>query len=418
MTNMKTRKVILCGTLFTSVKETVSQNMAIVIEGNRIEKICPAQEVSPVPADELIDLSDKFVMPGLIDAHVHTAMMGTEVEVDSVFAKRSIGDLALGSLKNAQKDLLAGFTTLRDVGGTNFEEIAVKKAIENKTFWGPRIVASGKPITATGGHADSHFAPHTNIDGAGFVCNSPDEIRAAVRKNMKYGAEVIKIIATGGVMSFGDDPKCSELTLEEMKAAIDTANLRGNITAAHAHGSEGIKIAVKAGITSIEHGMLMDEECIRLMAEHGTYLVPTIIAAKGIAEGEKFGLPQWMTEKAKTVIENHYENIRKCKAAGIRIGFGSDAGVSLDFHGEQTKEAEYLQEAGLTPAEILIAATRTNAEMMRYDDRIGTLEAGKLADIVAYDNSPLEDIRTLNAVSFVMKDGDIIKQNGKQVILG
>lgn len=415
---MKTRKVILCGTLFTSVEETVSQNMAIVIEGNRIEKICPAQEVSPVPEDELIDLSDKFVMPGLIDAHVHTAMTGTDNSLDVPFVKKSIGDLTLECLLNARKDLLAGFTTLRDMGACNFEEIAVKKAIENKTFWGPRIVASGKPITATGGHADSHFAPHTNIDGAGFVCNSPDEIRAAVRKNMKYGAEVIKIMATGGVMSFGDDPKYSQFTYEEMKAAIDAANLRGNITAAHAHGSEGIKIAVKAGITSIEHGMLMDEECIRLMAEHGTYLVPTIIAAKHISISDNTALPKWMVKKAKVVVENHYDNVRKCKAAGIPICFGSDAGVSFDFHGEQTKEAEYLQEAGLTPAEILIAATRTNAEMMRYDDRIGTLEAGKLADIVAYDNSPLEDIRTLNAVSFVMKDGDIIKQNGKQVILG
>lgn len=416
---MKTRKVILCGTLFTSVEETVSHDMAIVLEGNRIEKICPAREVSPVPADELIDLSDKFVMPGLIDAHVHTAMMGTEVEVDSAFAKRSVGDLALGSLKNAQKDLLAGFTTLRDVGGTNFEEIAAKKAIDTGMFFGPRMIVSGRALTATGGHSDTHFAPHVSpafLNVLGAVCDSPDEMRKAARINLKYGAEVIKIMATGGVMSFGDDPKYSQFTYEEMKAAIDAANLRGKTTAAHAHGSEGIKIAVKAGITSIEHGMLMDDECIRLMAEHGTYLVPTIIAAKGIAEGEKYGLPGWMTEKAQTVIENHYENIRKCKAAGIRIGFGSDAGVSFDFHGGQTKEAEYMQEAGLTPAEILIAATRTNAEMMRYDDRIGTLEAGKLADIVAYDNSPLEDIRVLNTVSFVMKDGDIIKKDGKQVI--
>ena len=227
---------------------------------------------------------------------------------------------------------------------------------------------------------------------------------------LKYGADQIKIMATGGVMSFGDEPGAPELTYEEMKAIIDVAASKGKITSAHAHGAEGIKIAVRAGITSIEHGMLMDEECMDMMAEHGTYLIPTIIAAHNIVvNGVASGIPAWAVEKAERCLENHYENLKKCMAKGVKIGFGTDTGTPFNRHGAQAFEFELMKKAGFTTEYILQAATRINAEMMKMDKQIGTIETGKLADIVAFDASPMDDIKVMANCSFVMKDGVVYK---------
>ncbi len=406
------KQIIKCGRVFTATDESVRENMAVAVEDGKITAVVPMQEADLTGA-EVIDLSDKFVMPGLIDAHVHTNLSG-DPSILHLFADGSEGALTITSIKNAQADLMAGFTSIRDEGAFRFTDVAVRDAIDRGLIAGPRMLVSGEALTGTGGHADSHMAPYVTGDTAlGVIINSADQGRKAARRNFKYGADQLKIMATGGVMSMGDDPKCSEMSLEEMKAIIDVAKARGRITSAHAHGSDGIKIAVRAGITSIEHGMLMDDECVELMAAHGTYLVPTIIAAKAIIDnGVAAGLAPWMVEKTELVFAGHKDNLRKCREAGVKIAFGTDAGTSFSFHGAQTVEFGLMVDFGFTPAQTLVAATRTNAEMMRWSDRVGTLEAGKLADIVAFDRSPLEDIQVMNQVSFVMKDGVVCKKDG------
>ena len=263
------KKVIKCGQFFDSNTGKVLKDIAVVIDGNKITEVAPAADVCCKDA-EVIDLSGKFVMPGLIDAHVHINMNG---EASMQYAVTSDATAAINSMIYAQRDLMAGFTTLRDEGAQGYSDVAVRDAINAGKIVGPRISCSGEAIGGTGGHADSHFLPCvTGKHAFGQIIDGPDAGRKAARTAFKYGADQIKIMATGGVMSFGDEPGAPELTYEEMKAIIDVAASKGKITSAHAHGAEGIKIAVRAGITSIEHGMLMDEECMDMMAEHGTYI--------------------------------------------------------------------------------------------------------------------------------------------------
>ena len=250
------KKIIKCGQLFTAEDESVQHNMCIVIEDNIIidvikENLCKDE-------GEVIDLTDKFIMPGLIDAHVHVCLDGSPT-VDPMYHKLP-EEVTISAMLEAKKDLMAGFTTIRDEGGVNFSDIAVKKAIDNKLIKGPRMFVSGPALTSIGGHGDSHFSPQILNASLGIVVNGADEARNAARLNLKYGADQIKLFATGGVMSFGDEPGAAELTFDEMKAALEIANLKGRISSAHAHGAEGIKNAIKAGVTSIEHGMLIDEE--------------------------------------------------------------------------------------------------------------------------------------------------------------
>ncbi len=409
------KKLIKCGRFFSSVDESVKENIGVVIEENKIIEIAPISDIK-VENAEVIDLSDKFVMPGLIDAHMHVNLSG-QTDMLSVFSGSTIGDLTLASFVNAKKDLMAGFTTIRDEGAFGFSDVALKNAINKGVVDGPRMLVSGEAIGSTGGHADSSLSPYvTGKSCLGSIIDSPDEGRKAARYNFKYGADQIKVMATGGVLSFGDDPGSAEMTFEEMKAILDVANSRGRISSAHAHGAEGIKMAIKAGITSIEHGMMMDEECIDMMVENGTYLIPTIVAANNIIEnGSKAGMAQWAVDKASHVLKNHKNNLKLCREKGVNIGFGSDAGTSFNCHGDQTVEFELMVEFGFTPCEALIAATRTNATMMKMINDIGTLEVGKLADIVAFNENPLDNIKTMNSVSFVMKDGKVYKKDGKAI---
>ncbi len=401
------KKVLKCGQLFTAVDETIQKDMAVVLEDNKIIEVLPIANVDTTGA-EVIDLTDKFVMPGLIDAHVHTSSPGEGAFSDP---SKSIGDVAFMSLVNAKKDLMAGFTTLRDECSYGFADVALRDAINNGMVDGPRMMVSGLALGSTGGHIDSHFSPYIKEGHeGGLIVDSPDAARKATRFNFKYGADQLKIMATGGVLSFGDDPKSSDLTYEEMKAALDIVNERGRISSAHAHGANGIKYAIRAGITSIEHGMLMDDECVDLFVEYGTYLIPTIIAAHQIVvEGKKGGMPKWAVDKAEICLAGHKDNLAKCRAKGVKIGFGTDAGTTFNLHGKQTYEFELMVDYGFTPMETLVAATKTNATMMKWDDKVGTLEAGKFADVVAFDESPLDNIKTLQDVAFVMKDGKVYK---------
>ena len=401
------KKVLRCGQLFQAKDETVLKNMAVAIEDDKITAVTPIGELDENGA-EVIDLSDKFVMPGLIDAHLHVNMNG-EPNVDWL-AKQTLGDLTLLSMVHAKSDLMAGFTTIRDEGAIGFTDVALRNAINAGMVDGPRMFVSGMALSSTGGHGDAHFNP--DIEGGSFaqIINSPDEARKAARYTFKYGADQIKLMATGGVMSYGDEPGAPELTYEEMKAALDIAKSKGRISTAHAHGAEGIKNAIRAGITSIEHGMLIDDEGMQMLVDHGTYLIPTIIAAYQIVEyGKKGMLAPWMVEKAELCLENHGEHLKKMIAMGVKIGFGTDAGTAFNRHGEQGYEFELMTEYGFTPAKALLAATKVNAELIRWQDKVGSVEAGKFADLVAFDRSPLEDIRVMTKCSFVMKGGKVYK---------
>lgn len=402
------KKVIKCGKLFLSKSGTVADNMAVVVEQGKILTVEPVAQVN-CDGCEVIDLSDKFVMPGIIDCHQHSSMYGQGNNLSAVY-EQTIAYSAFEAYKNANLDLMAGFTTMRDAGGPGYVDVSLKKAINAGKVDGPRLVVAGQALTSTGGHADFHLAPHVkNANTMGAVCDSPDEMRAAARKNFKYGADVLKIMATGGVMSYGDDPNASQFTYEEFKAAIDVAKEQGKSTFAHAHGANGIKLAVKAGITSIEHGMLIDEEGMQLMAEYGTYMVPTIIAAKNIVVFGKGILPDWMVEKADMVLKNHKAQVMQLRQLGVKFAFGSDAGTAFNRHGEQTVEFLNLQDFGFTPVECLQHATCNAADLLSMSEQVGSVEPGYFADVIAFDGNPLEDLAVMQNCCFVMKDGKVYK---------
>ena len=402
------KKAIKCGKLFNSNDGSVMENMLVIVDGKKIAEVlpCPAQ----LPQDcEIIDLSDSFVMAGLIDAHVHLDMTGHN---DPYSASQALlGNYVITALDQAKTNLMAGFTTVRDCGSVGFASVSVRNAIAQGKFPGSRVFSSGGGISSTGGHADDHFSPYLqNTLGCG-PCDGPYEARKVARYNLKYGADFLKVMATGGVMSLGTTVGSQQLTQDELNAICEVARMYGVHTAAHAHGTDGIKAATRAGITSIEHGMMLDDEAIELFLKHGTYHTPTIIAAERIVTcGEQMGLQTWMIDKTKQVFERHEWGVREGIRLGVKHTFGSDAGTPSNFHGKQAYEFELMTKFGFTPAQTLIAATKTNAELLSSFDKFGSVDAGKLADIVAFKRNPLEDITVMTECAFVMKEGVVYKQ--------
>lgn len=411
-------KAIKCGRLFDSTEACVKENMTILVEG---EKIISVEDTDSLDYEgyELIDLSDKFVMPGLVECHVHVSETGAS-DTFKINATQTIGDATLIALKNVQAQLLSGFTTLRNAGSPGFLDVSLRNAINKGLVHGPRIVASGSCIGSTGGHADSQFNPYIKpvpemIDGQ--VVDGPYEAMRAARFVIKYGADVVKFMSTGGVTTMGTTLGAQQLTYEEMRGLIEVAEMYGVATLTHAHGAEGIKTAVRAGVTSIEHGTLADDECVELMVERGTYLTPTISASRRILErGQEAGVPPYAMEKAREAASYHEASFRKCLDAGVKIVFGTDAGSPCNPHGDQHMEFQYLCEFGMTPLQTLVAATRTGAELLRMWDRIGSIEEGKYADIIAVDGNPLEHVMDIANMAFVMKGGTIYKEAGTPIL--
>ena len=400
---------IQCGRLIDGRAATVQNEMTIVVEGNKITEV--RKGYGQTGGGTIVDLRNKTVMPGLIDCHVHITSETSKNKYTEGFTLNP-EDFALRSVGYAERTLMIGFTTVRDLGG----EIAIslRNAINGGYIKGPRIIAAGKSIATTGGHADpSNGVNHELMGNPGAkegVINGPDEARKAVRQRYKEGSDVIKITATGGVLSNAKDGAGAHFTEDEIKAIIETAKDYGFKVAAHAHGAEGMKRAIRAGITSIEHGTFMDDEVIQLMKKHGTYYVPTITAGKSVADSAKIPgyYPPFVTTKALETGPKIQATFGKAYKAGVKIAFGTDAGVFM--HGKNYKEFEYMVEAGMPHMIALQSATLHAAGLLGMSDKIGTIEKGKLADIIAVDGDPLKDIKAMKEVKWVMKDGVVYKQ--------
>ncbi len=400
-----------CGQLFDATSNELQSKMTIVVEGNKITNVAKGY-LRAADSITVIDLKDQTVMPGLMDMHVHIEGQSSPTRYVEQF-RMNPEDVALRATIYTKRTLDAGFTTVRDLGGSGVN-VSLRNAINQGFIVGPRIVTAEKAIGTTGGHADPTNGVNHVLQGdpgpAEGVINGVEDARKAVRQRYKNGADCIKITATGGVLSVAKDGSGPQFVDEELEAIVATAKDYGMHTAAHAHGKEGIMRAVNAGITSIEHGTLMDEEVMALMAEKGTFYVPTISAGKFVAEKAKIDgyFPAIIRPKALSIGPQLQATFGQAYRAGVRIAFGTDSGVSP--HGENGKEFAYMVEAGMPAAETLLAATIVSAELIGREDELGTIEKGKLADIVAVSGNPLEDINVMTKVSFVMKDGVIYKE--------
>lgn len=388
----------------------VRENQAALIEGDKVKQIGAVADLTKglAPNVRVIDLGNATVLPGFIDCHTHLTGQ-PENYYEDIFRKSPI-DVATSSHIYARRTLLAGFTTVRNVGAHEYTDLALRRAIDAGKIPGPRMLCSAVALGSTGGHADlTGFSPYLDFKLiAPGIANGPEQIRAAVRRNVKYGADWIKIMASAGVLSEEEAVGAPQYSVEEMKAAVDEAALWGRKVAAHAHGAEAIKMAVRAGVASIEHGSLIDDEGIRLMKEHGTWLVADIYNDDYIlAEYSRLGYPQKIIDKEKMVGRVQRENFRKAFQAGVKCAFGSDAGVYP--HGWNAKQFAKLVEWGMTPMQAIQSATAGAADLIGWKTQAGQLASGYFADLVAVKGDPLKDIGVLEKLDFVMKGGAIYK---------
>ncbi len=390
-------------------------NGVVVVEGDRITAVGPEASVRIPAGAQRIDLGDATLLPGLIDAHVH--FFGRALE-DRGSAEQGTRDFpgysAIVGAEHARRTLLAGFTSVRQAGSGDFDDVALVRAIEDGYVQGPRIQAVGHSLGITGGHCDENNYRPGLFDGTPEtgIADGIEEIVKAVRYQVKYGAGAIKTCATGGVLSAGDEVGVLQYTYEELKAMVEEAHKLERKVAAHAHGTEGIKVAVRAGVASIEHGSFLDAEGARLMAERGTYLVPTLMAGEAVLRAaDAGGIPPFIAQKARAAGAAMKSATKIARAAGVPIALGTDAGVGA--HGQNGHEFALMVEwGGLTPMEALVAGTSNAAKLLGWYDRLGSLSSGKLADIVAVPGDPTRDIKVMERVSFVMKGGTIVKGQG------
>jgi imidazolonepropionase-like amidohydrolase len=403
--------VIKAGTLIDGLGGTPVRNAVVVVEGERIKAVGAGVAI-PAGAS-VVDLSDSTVLPGFIDGHTHisSALVGSPGWEDTRVHDTTAAEVLRGAF-HARQTLEAGYTTIREVGARNFTDVALRDAIRRGHVPGPRMQVAAHALGITGGHCDeSGFVPNLFGFEAGIaqgIANGAEAIRAAIRYQVKYGADLIKLCATGGVISVGDTAGAQQYTAEELRTAVETAHMLERRITAHAHGTAGIKAAVEAGVDSIEHGSLLDEEGLRLMIQKGTYLVTTLMAGDAVVRMAKDGRLQGeYAEKALAVGPRMPETVAKAVAAGAKVALGTDN--IFDPHTTDAREFTLLVRAGLTPMQAILAGTRHGAALLGWEKDVGAVAAGRYADLVATKGDPLQDITTLERVHFVMKGGVVVK---------
>ncbi len=387
---------------FTLIDGTGSQpyhNAGMIVEDGTVKKVVKEGDALPEGKHRVVDLAGKTVMPGLINSHVHIIMepIGNPF---SLLEKESDVKTAMRGVVNLQKTLRSGVTYFRDLGGHNYIDLELKKCLSEGMIEGPDFLVSGKVITMTGGHGHQ----------MGRECDGVSEVRKAAREQLKAGVDVVKIMATGGVMTPGVEPGSPQLTREEMQAAVEEANKAGRKTATHAQGTTGIKNAVLAGIDSVEHGIFLDDEVIEMMIERDVYLVPTLVAPYFIVEyGVEGGIPEYAVEKSKRVMESHFDSFRKAYKAGVKIAMGTDAGTPFNMHERAACELKLMVEAGANPMDAIVYSTKAAAQLLGVDASHGTLEEGKAADFIVLKEDPLKNMSILLDAEQVYKAGKPVK---------
>ena len=399
--------VITAARMIDVANGKVVKQAAVIVNDNIITASGRLKDLTVPNEATRIDLGNATLMPGLMDMHVHLTSDATRHGYKRL--EVSLPRAAITGVKHAKATLDAGFTTVRNVGAPGFADVALRDAINAGDVVGPRMFVAGPSLGVTGGHCDSNLLPYEYDNYSEGVADGPWEVRKKVRRNIKYGATVIKFCATGGVLSKGTKVGAQQYTFEEMKALIDEAHLRGLTVATHAHGTNGIKAAIKAGVDSVEHVSLLDDEAIDLAKKNGTYFSMDIYVTEYIlGEGEKAGILEESLNKERIVGKTQRENFEKAVKAGVNMVFGSDAGVYP--HGDNPKQFARMVKFGMTPIQAIQAATINPARLLKQEATLGSLEKGKLADIVAVPGNPLDDMSLMEKVGFVMKDGQIVKQ--------
>jgi imidazolonepropionase-like amidohydrolase len=393
--------VLANGTVFVGNGQ-ILEGGTVLVQGERISKVSKGNVTIPKEARK-IDLAGRFLLPGFIDCHVHLCLDGSPDPL-ATLSGESIPMTTLKAARFAEQTLMAGVTSVRDMGGREEIDLVLRDAIRSGQVSGPRMLVSRQLICMTGGHG---WPMGREADG-------PDEVRKAAREQIKRGADLIKLMATGGVLTPGVEPGAAQLTEEELRAGIEEAHKAGRKTATHAMGTQGILNALRAGIDSIEHGVYLNDEIVSLMVKRGVSLVPTIAALHHIlVKGLEAGIPAYAVEKTERVKPHHLNSIRMAREAGVKIAMGTDAGTPFNMHGENTMELKLFVDQGFSPEEAIQAGTRVAAEVLGMEDELGTIEEGKQADLIVVDGNPLEDISLLlkeERIPLIMQGGNLVKE--------